>query len=344
MKIDWHRVKYVKGVLPYLHRVMLPMIFMLDYYRLWQLRRRVRKEIPGRRFVVINLLEHFGDIVACEPVARYVRNFYPDAYVVWTVRGPYRELLIHNPSIDEVFVISCITEWMYLVGTGVFDEIVDLHPQNRVCPFCRKPLLKNVGNTQITVENYYNYGNLLAAYCQSAGIPAIEDQPRVYIPYETVQRVDFARLPQRFIVVHCSSNEECRNWTHGKWWLLAQKIMRDLGVFVVEIGLQPVIALESGSYVNLCGQLSLLETAEVIRRAELFVGIDSGPAHLANAVDTFGVILLGEYRVFNRYMPYSGRYKTGENANILYHEGPAANIAVNAVYAAIEQKIINYGA
>ena len=70
----------------------------------------------------------------------------------------------------------------------------------------------------------------------------------------------------------------------------------------------------------MAGMLSILETAEVIRRAELFVGIDSGPAHLANAVATPGVILIGQYNAFKRFMPYSGLYAT-ERATLLWPMG-----------------------
>ncbi|KAB0672327.1 glycosyltransferase family 9 protein [Oryzomonas sagensis] len=339
MKIDWRRVKYVKGILPFLHKGAVPVIFALDYLRLWLRRRKVKKEAPERKFVVINLIEHFGDIVACEPVARDVKTRDPNAYLVWMVRRPYRELVLHNPAIDQVFVLSCLTEWIYLAGSGLFDEIIDLHPQNRKCPICHRPLLKERGNTEITIETYYNYGNLLAAYCQSAGIPVIEDQPRLYIPHETGQRIDLLGLPERFVVAHCSSNEASRDWTQEKWRQLAQDVMSNLDLPVVEIGLKPLLDLESDRYVNLCGQLSLLETAEVIRRARLFIGIDSGPAHLANAVGTFGIILLGEYRNFKRYMPYSGGYANGENANILYHAGPVAEISVNRVCDAIREYV-----
>jgi ADP-heptose:LPS heptosyltransferase len=336
MKIDWRKAKYIKGILPLLHRGVVPVVFALDYLRLWLKRRSVKKEAPDCKFIVINLIEHFGDIVACEPVARYVKSRHPNAFLVWTVRKPYRELVLHNPAIDQVFVLSCFTEWIYIAKSGLFDEIIDLIPQNRECPFCRKTLLKHSGNTEITIETYYKYGNLLAAFCQSAGIPVIEDQPKLHIPHETAQRIDILGLPERFIVAHCSSNEESRDWTQKKWRQLTQNIINNLDLPVVEIGLQPLLDLKSDRYVNLCGQLSLLETAEVIRRAKLFIGIDSGPAHLANAAGTFGIILLGEYRIFKRYMPYSGAYKTGENARIIHADGTASVISVDEVYEAVK--------
>lgn len=339
MNINWNRIKYVKGILPYLHKIRVFLTFLVTYVQLSQMRHHVKRGAPERKFIVINLIEHFGDIVACEPVSRYVRRRYPDAYIIWTVKKSYRELVLHNPAIDEVFVLNCLSEWIYLATTGLFDEIIDLHPQNRECPVCRKPLLKSSGNTDITVENYYNYDCLLAAYCQSAGIPAIEDQPQMYIPREVIQRVDLLRLPERYVVVHCSSNEQCRDWSQEKWQQLAQKIIGDFGLHVVEIGLQSVLDFQSDHYISQCSTLSLLETAEIIRRADLFIGIDSGPAHMANAAGTFGIILLGEYRIFKHYMPYSGGYKSGENASIIHAKGLAADISVSEVYELVKSEL-----
>lgn len=339
MKIDWHKVKYIKGVLPYLHRAAVPLVFIVNYLGLWLKIRRVKGETPGRKVVVINLFEHFGDIVACEPVARYARRTYPDAFILWSVRKPFRELVEHNSSIDGILTVKCLSEWILLRKSGLFDEIIDLYLHNRECPICRRPLRKDTGNTDITTENYYNYGNLLGVFCQGAGIPALDDSPRLTIPQSEVNKIDLLGLPGDFIVVHCVSNDSGRNWDREKWRQLVENVIRDFGIHVVEIGLQPLLELDSARYVDLCGKLSLLGTAEVIRRARLFVGIDSGPAHLANAIGTFGIVLLGRYSNFDRYMPYSGKFKTGENARIIYAVGPAAEISVDTAYNALSEKL-----
>ena len=90
-------------------------------------------------------------------------------------------------------------------------------------------------------------------------------------------------------------------------------------------------------YKSFCGSLSILETAEVIRRAKLFIGIDSGPAHLANAVGTFGVIMFGNYIGFERYNPFSGGYRNGSNAVLLYANGPVEAIQVDSVFVEVEE-------
>jgi heptosyltransferase III len=335
--MNWKKIRYVKGILPYFHRISVFFSYLLKMKRL--------KELKGRHgasgMVAIVMIEHFGDIVACEPVARYARQTYPSSRIVWVVRDAYAGLVEHNPAIDSVLTVTCLTEWILLSQQGIFDHTINLHPQNRQCPVCQKLLVKTTGNLAITPENYYHYGNLLSAFCQSAGIPVLEEEPRVYIPADTVHTVDRIGLPERFVTLHCSSNEVSRDWTPEKWRLLARRLMVELQVAVVEVGLKPLLELDAGSerYVNLCGSLSLLETTEVIRRARVFIGIDSGPAHLANASGTFGVILLGEYRVFKSYMPYSGRYKSGENANVLHQDGPAADIPVDQVFDAVKKRL-----
>jgi len=35
------------------------------------------------------LLEHLGDIVACEPVVRHLKEKYPDSYFIWGVKQAY---------------------------------------------------------------------------------------------------------------------------------------------------------------------------------------------------------------------------------------------------------------
>ncbi|MGH7506611.1 MAG: glycosyltransferase family 9 protein, partial [Longimicrobiales bacterium] len=82
-----------------------------------------------------------------------------------------------------------------------------------------------------------------------------------------------------------------------------------------------------------CGRLGILETAEVIRRAALFIGVESGPGHLANAVGTPGVVLTGHFSGYERYMPYSGAYADGTSADLIQWDGPAREIPVERVLA-----------
>lgn len=323
-----------------LHESLAIASFAVHYVQLRLVRAALKRRDPARKIVIIDLIEHLGDIVACEPVARHIKETDPDAYLIWAVRKPYQELIDTNPVIDRTLVVFCLTEWILLSKTSLFDETVDLHIQGRVCPVCNIPLRKKTGDPAITLENYYHFGGALQSFTRSAGMVVSDREPRVYIPRSAERTVDGLGLPKRFIAVHCTSNEVSRDWTADKWIGLAERIFRDTDCSVVETGSRTMLEqYRHPRWTTLCGRTSILETAEIIRRAVLFVGVDSGPAHLANAVGTYGIILLGHYRAFTEHLPYSGSYASGVNAEIIREQGPAAAITVERVFTSIMQRV-----
>lgn len=312
------------------HGLKVRLSYMRNIIAISGLRRRLLRERPNRKIVAVMLLEQLGDIVACEPVARHLRAKDPDAFIFWGVKQAYRELIDSNPHIDALLVIHCLTERLLIRNSGLFDEVIDLHFPDRFCSLCRSPLRKEQGASGINLTNYFNHGSLLSSMAQGAGLPGLDESPKVYIPENTVKKVGLLGLPQDFIVVNCTSNAEEKNWPRGNWHTLIKKISETFGIPVVEIGLVSLIG-DNPHVIDLCGKLSILESAEVIRRAKLFLGIDSGPAHLANAVGTAGIVLLGRYLGFERYNPFSGPYRNG-SAAMLYAEGAAATISTDRVF------------
>ena len=89
-------------------------------------------------------------------------------------------------------------------------------------------------------------------------------------------------------------------WPH--YGMLARKLIEARQARVIMIG-TPAEAAEverqagaAGGPVGRAVGLPIREVAEVIRRADLFIGTDSGPAHLADAVGIPGVILYAPRR------------------------------------------------
>jgi heptosyltransferase-3 len=228
---------------------------------------------------------------------------------------------------------------MLLRRVGLFDVVWDLHFDGRHCWRCEIPQV-NPG-VSVNMDNYYHYGCLLDAQCVSAGLPRLDDGPPIAPPPTAVATVESLSLPSNFVVFHCVSNDPRRDWSAEKWHELINHILAARPVTVVELGLKPLVIHSDGPrQLSLCGRLNMLETAEVIKRADLFIGIDSGPAHLANAVGTPGVIILGSFENFSRYTPYSGGYATGGNADLVRApHGPAANVPVEAVFSAVMQRL-----
>jgi heptosyltransferase-3 len=311
---------------------------------------RVKKSSlsKNQQLIAIVRTEHFGDIVAAEPISRYVRSQFPDAYIVWFVKPAYHELVDFNPSINETHHEFCVTERKVLLRTGVFDQVFELQfRNNNHCAKCQvfteNPIAVQRG---IDVYNYFNFGNLLEVFAQTGGLInantpfAADDQPRLFLQESHRHKVDGLGLNKPFIVVHCQSNYAPKDWPQYRWAMLIDWLAEHYDYDIVEIGLKSSVTLKTAYYKNLCGQLSILETAEVIRRASYFIGLDSGPSHLANATGTFGIILMGSLNDFPSYNPYSGSFGRQENAVFVRKAGvPCAELSIEFVKEAVSHAL-----
>ena len=60
----------------------------------------------------------------------------------------------------------------------------------------------------------------------------------------------------------------------------------------------------NGNVFDFCGDLSLTESAAILKKAKLFIGNDSGLGHIASATKTKSFTIFGEGNPL-RYKPYS---------------------------------------
>lgn len=294
-----------------------------------------RASREGRPVVVIGLIERLGDIVANTPVAQEVRRTYPRALVCWAVRGAYKGLFEGHPYVDELLSVDCIGEWTVLRRRLAAGRVYDLHIPGQQCWTCGLRIHKTGRGSEVNLGNYYDFGPLLASFTTSAGRPLLNGQPVLgRTGARTVARLG---LPSRYICVHTVSEDAPRQWTADKWNQLIDWLASELGVAVIEVGLRSLLGRADGQhYRNLCGKCTLPETIEVVRRAALLIGIDSGIAHIANATMTPGVILMGRHAKWEKYMPYSGYYRDG-GCLILTNRGDVKDLPVETVQIALSQ-------
>jgi hypothetical protein len=191
----------------------------------------------------------------------------------------------------------------------------------------------------VTAWEWLDYGGLLEGFSLGANLPRLRAQPLVYIGPEHEAVVDRLSLPQRYCVIHRQSNSPAKDWSDEKWAALASVVRDELGLPIVEIGYgqQPLVSPLGTETISLFNRLALLQTAEVVRRASLFIGVDSGPAHFANAARTPGVVLLGRLLNFRYYNPFTGFYASNAPdvkmaRNLM---GPASQLTVDEVAEAI---------
>ena len=109
-------------------------------------------------------------------------------------------------------------------------------------------------------------------------------------------------LKRAFAVVHPGGNVRQKTWEPARYAELIKQLKSKFGLMTVIAGSKTekraesvILKMLSGEndVISVVGKLTLPETAELIRRSAIFIGTDSGLAHLAIATGTRAVVLFG---------------------------------------------------
>ncbi|MCX6577481.1 MAG: glycosyltransferase family 9 protein [Candidatus Aminicenantes bacterium] len=155
-----------------------------------------------------------------------------------------------------------------------------------------------------SVENHANLVRALGiAFDESAIPPLVHPDPTK----EEAQRIrkileEKGALRSKNVVLHIGAGNEFRDWGIENITGLVRRLARLPGLKIVMVGsasevdqraetdileeLAAAGASDSQNIISLVGLLNLIELKEVIARAALFVGPDSGPMHVAASTST----------------------------------------------------------
>ena len=274
------------------------------------------------------LLIRFGSIgnaLVAVPAIRALRQAWPQAFLSLLADPMTRELFQGCPYLDEVILY----DWKgaHRFGHGYFSVVAELRRRRfthaiHFRRYLRSELLglfsgakERVGfKTRsrwqwLTRPVPYREGESVIEQnlnlVRALGIKA-EDRRLEFWPASHSAAVDrlFSQLGNGVgpvVVMHPGgSTQRERLWPH--YGMLAQRLIEEKQARVIMIGTAAEAAEVERQAEQVRGPvgralgLPIREAAEVIRRAALFVGTDSGPAHLADAVGTPGVILYAPHR------------------------------------------------
>lgn len=144
---------------------------------------------------------------------------------------------------------------------------------------------------------------------------------------------------QPFIVCSIGTKHPMKDWGQENWKKLIQSIAITYSHYcLVFIGVETeyarseeLLSFWQGLAVNLCGELSVRESAALLHYAKLFVGHDSGPMHLAAAAGATCVAIFSRHAKPGCWYPYGAQHK------ILYPPKPSIHsIHVDDVVRAIQ--------
>jgi ADP-heptose:LPS heptosyltransferase len=129
--------------------------------------------------------------------------------------------------------------------------------------------------------------SLIDHMCSYANVRPSDRRPRLHLQSDDLAVLQQIALPPQPRIALCADFvDPLRHWPIARWRTLA-KVLQDAGAHVISIGQQPGL----GIGLDLCGKLTMRETAALLTRCDLFVGNNSGPFHYAQAAGVSCVTL-----------------------------------------------------
>lgn len=297
------------------------------------------------RNILLIKLSAIGDVIHALPVARVIKNHYPDSRITWVVEKPAYSLLTNNPDIDEIIIFDkprCKTlgglvnyapEFARQLRTRRFDLALDLQglfksaavawlsraPQR--LGYCNMRELSNL--VSVPVCGAHQSGHVVDRYLDVAralGCPVEDVVFPVHITAdESAQAEAIAAAAglgteSVYAVLSPGTNWPTKCWPTSKFARLAD-LLHERNIVPVIVGAPgdrrlaaEIVAASNISPVDLIGKTTLKQLAHIIKGAKVFVGGDTGPMHLAVAGGTPVVAMFGPSDP-DRNGPYQGKNK-----------------------------------
>jgi heptosyltransferase III len=181
--------------------------------------------------------------------------------------------------------------------------------------FCLNRRIKDLRDLATKHEVEHNI-ELITPLCPNIFIPSLE------IPVDLPETLDFLKpdlgLLKKYVVLHPFSSNPGKKLPPEFWQVLVKRLKKSGNTNVVLIGTdvekeESRILAEQLKTADICGKLKIRELASFLKyNCRLFIGLDSGPMHLAAALN---LPTAGLFTISNptRWKPFT---KTGLTVNI----------------------------
>lgn len=288
---------------------------------------------PNRppRSILVVVTRRIGDVLLTTPIVRSLKAQWPDTPIDMLVFRGTEGVLEGNPDVRRVMVVAqragfrerladAARIWRRydLACAAVSSDrprfytwfagkkrvgLVDPNRVNWLTRFMLNGIALNLHESVHTVNSTLALATTLGIEPRAEVVaPGIGNDPAVRARFDARFNAPPAVVPdQPLVVVHPYPMFTYKRWTVEGWadlirWLHAQGFAVALsgGPAAAEREYAERVAAAAGvAVLNLVGQLSLAESAEMIRRAKLFIGPDTGATHIAAATGTPTIALFG---------------------------------------------------
>ncbi len=261
-------------------------------------------------------LSALGDVTHAVPVLRAIQQYWPNTEITWVCASLEHKLLSAIPGVNFI-VIDKKSGWRgyfrlrQQLANKRFDLMLQMQTSARAnltgamikaeiklgWDGLRARDFHRFFMTDVIAETRFEHqvqGHL--SFARAIGLPVTEPQwgfPVSDVAIEFVNR--HIEIDSRLLLISPCSSHQHRNWRSERYAAVADHAASKHGMTVVLSGgpspAEKALgdAIESAAkkpLINLIGKDTLPQLVALLKRADLVLSPDSGPAHLANALAT----------------------------------------------------------
>jgi lipopolysaccharide heptosyltransferase II len=276
--------------------------------------------------ILIIRFSSMGDIVLTTAVVRCIYQQIPTAEIHYLCKPDYRNILETNPYIQTIHAFTKNDpDLLQGLRNEKFDYVIDLQNNfrsNTLCwelniPYATFPKLNmqkwmlvhlkinKLPNIHL-VDRYFTATKILPVAIRNDAMGL-----DFFIDHADYKKLDALNIPQPFIAIAMGSRHKTKQLPTSKLIEICKKI----NTAIVLLGgnkdidtANYVVAHAEKNIINLCGKLSIRESAACIERAKILLTGDTGLMHIAAALNKPIVSVWGNtVPAFGMY-PYMPQY------------------------------------
>lgn len=270
--------------------------------------------------ILVVKLDEIGDMVMCMHLFPLIKLKYPNAKLDVLCKPLCEDLIINNPSINQV--LTKVNDWnkSYELVIELRGTWKTLKQSTRFRPKYR--LDRGTARIQMKlVKTFFNDKQTNNQVLKPLLGSITENNPIFYpsnLDTEFVNVYIQKNGLQKFALLHATSNKKLKEWPQERFLSLADWLHKkeyDILWIGAKAEKELITEIQHKSAIptlNTAGEFTLNQLYLLCRKAAVYVGNDSGPMHIANAANTplVGLFGPGPAHVF---------YPEGENVKIIHH-------------------------
>ncbi len=277
--------------------------------------------------ILIIRFSSFGDVLQTLSVAGRLHASFPASEIHWVTRTEFLPLIEHHPHVHKVWTLEPAGGWPALRSLGRelkaqrFTHVYDAHNNLRSRLLCwqlngflrwrvvlgrarflrrsifrwRRFLLFRL-RWNLFSQPFSGQGALLAPLARWAVPVTAPPVPQLFLAQESGHRMRSRLGPERFVALAPSAAFALKRWPLEHWQELIRACPQTHFVLLggpQDSFLQQLVSVAPERVRNLAGQLSLIESADVVALSMALVSNDTGLMHVAEQLGKPCLALMG---------------------------------------------------